>query len=78
MADVIVNRQRLKELRESKPLTQGQLEMKSGVAQGHISRLEEGKRKNAKISTIGKLATALGVPVSELVRAPTVNGRGDV
>lgn len=70
MAEVKVNGRKLKELREASRLTQGQLEVKAKVAQGHISRLESGERTNAKLSTIGRLASALGVTIGELVEGP--------
>lgn len=68
--EVTVNWRRLKQLREARELTQGQLAMKSGVGQSHISRLEAGKRPNAKIGTVGKLAAALGVSVDYLLVQP--------
>ncbi len=72
--DVIVNGNRLKAWRESQQLTQGQLEVKAGISQAHISRLESGDRVNAKLSTVGKLAYALGLPVSELLVEPIAEG----
>jgi len=65
LVDVVVDGHKLRRLRGD--LTQGQLAAKSGVSQSHISRLEEGKKPNAKLSTVGKLARALGVPPSTLL-----------
>jgi transcriptional regulator with XRE-family HTH domain len=56
---------RLRELRERAFLTQAELAEKSGVAETTINRLENG-RHGARISTIRKLALALGVPPAEL------------
>jgi transcriptional regulator with XRE-family HTH domain len=40
---------------------------KSGVAQGYISALEAGEKKNSGIDVLKRLARALGVPVTELL-----------
>ncbi len=70
MKEYKINGLKLKELRESKDLTQGQLAIKSGLRQSHISRMEQGLRPNATLTTLGKLADALHVPVGELVTEP--------
>jgi transcriptional regulator with XRE-family HTH domain len=57
---------KLKELRERAFLTQADLAEKSGVAEATINRLELGKRE-ARISTIRRLAQALGVQPKELI-----------
>lgn len=67
---VIVDAKKLKGLREAAELTQGQLAVKAKVGQSHISRLEAGKRPNAHISTVGKLAVALGVRIDDLLLHP--------
>jgi len=59
-------------MREARNLTQGQLELKAGVSQSEISHLELGKRDNSKLSTVSRLARALGVPASDLLIDPTV------
>ena len=63
---------RLKELRESRFLTQAELAQKSGVAEVSINRLERAwKGRQPRFSTIKKLAAALGVEPAELMgRAP--------
>ena len=61
-----VNVQRLKELRRLKVLTLRELEEESSVSYNTIWRLENGHRQ-ARPSTIRKLAAALGVEASELV-----------
>ena len=58
--------QRLRELRRLNVLTLRELEEKSGVSYNTIWRLENGYR-DARPSTIRKLAAALGVDASELV-----------
>ena len=57
----------LKRLREDKGLSQAALAKLSGVAQGYISQMEAGEKKNPGIETLKKIARALGVPVTELL-----------
>lgn len=57
----------LKRIRESHFLTQLELAEKSGVHRVTIANLEGGQEE-ARFSTIRKLAAALGVPPSDLVR----------
>jgi HTH-type transcriptional regulator / antitoxin HipB len=52
-----------KELRKKKHLTQSQLAEKSGMEKGQISKIENGKF-NLTLSTINKMASALGARVS--------------
>jgi transcriptional regulator with XRE-family HTH domain len=48
-------------------MTQFELANKSGTAQGYISELEAGDKKNPSIAVLKSLAKALGVPVTELL-----------
>ena len=57
---------RLRQLRKVKELTQEDLARKAGVTLGYIARLETG-RHDPKLSTLRKLAKALGVSVAELL-----------
>jgi transcriptional regulator with XRE-family HTH domain len=57
----------LRTLRERKQMSQLELSKKSGVAQGYISALESGEKKNPGIETLKKLARALDEPVGELL-----------
>ncbi len=59
---------KLRELRRRRVLTLRELERESGVSYNTIWRLENGYRQ-ARPSTIRKLATALGVDPAELVIA---------
>jgi transcriptional regulator with XRE-family HTH domain len=61
-----VNVDKLRELRRLRVLTLRELEEKSGISYNTIWRLENGYRE-ARPSTIRKLAAALGVEASELV-----------
>ena len=60
---------RVKELRESRRWTQGQLSERSGLARSYITRLEQGER-NPKRETLEKLARAFSVPISVLEEPP--------
>jgi transcriptional regulator with XRE-family HTH domain len=62
-----VNRQRLRELRVHRALSLRALAERSGVAYDTINKLELGQRP-ARLSTIRKLAEALGVEPHELVK----------
>jgi predicted transcriptional regulator len=57
---------RLREIRESKYLSQRMLAERSGVSRPTIARLEGGDEE-ARYSTMHKLADALGVEPGELV-----------
>ena len=59
--------EKLKNLREQRVMSIGDLSDKSGVHRNTISRMENGRGK-AYASTIRKLAVALGVEPSDLVR----------
>jgi transcriptional regulator with XRE-family HTH domain len=62
-----VNVERLKALRREHVLSLRELEEKSGVSYNTIWRIEDG-RQGAHPRTIRKLADALGVRPSELIR----------
>ena len=56
---------RLKELRESKDLSQGDIEKRTGLLRCYISRVENGHTVPA-VSTLEKMAQALEVPMYRL------------
>src|SRR3981081_2926395 len=56
---------RLKELRESKKLSQGDIEKRTGLLRCYISRVENGHTVPA-IETLEKMARALEVPMYRL------------
>jgi transcriptional regulator with XRE-family HTH domain len=62
-----INGERLKRIRKERLLTQLELSRMTGVAQDSISALETGKRE-AHPGTIRKLAEALGVEPTELLK----------
>lgn len=53
--------------RAAKGLTQRALARKAKVAPGYIGLLESGVRRNPSLEVLRRLATALGVPVTELL-----------
>lgn len=55
---------RLKQFREEKGWTQGQLSEKSGVSRVTINGIENGKIQVAKTDTLAKIADALGKSIS--------------
>ena len=59
--------ERLKELRRERVLSLRELEEKSGVSDNTIWRLKD-SRQGDHPRTVGKLAEALGVEPSELIR----------
>ncbi len=58
----------LKELRNSRKLTQEQLAKKAKVTQGYIAQIESGLKKNPSLPMLRRLAKALGVAVGELLK----------
>jgi len=57
----------LKKIRLEKKMSQGDICRALGVDRGYISNLETGKR-NPTLSTIKRIADALGVPVDRLLK----------
>ena len=72
----ISGRVRLREVRERLFVTQKELAQRSGVTESSISRIESGVYK-PRISTIRKLAAALGVEPRELVVEEEETGAGN-
>ena len=57
----------LKRIRTAKRITQGDIVRKLGLGRGFISNIENGKA-NPTLSTITKIAKAIGVSVGELMK----------
>ena len=57
----------LKRIRTAKGITQGDIVRKLGLGRGFISNIENGKA-NPTLSTITKIAKAIGVSVGELMK----------
>ena len=62
---------RLRELRESKTLSQGDIEKRTGLLRCYISRVENGHTVPA-VETLEKMARALEVPMYRLFHAGEV------
>ena len=58
--------QRLSQLRLRKRLTQAQLARRAGLSVAVVQALEQGVRADPRLSTVLKLAAALGLPVGDL------------
>jgi transcriptional regulator with XRE-family HTH domain len=58
--------QRLRELRTGKGISQETLAESAGLHRTYVSSVERGER-NVTLTTIEKLAAALGVPMTELI-----------
>jgi transcriptional regulator with XRE-family HTH domain len=66
-----VNVERLRELRREQVLSLRELEERSGVSYNTIWRIEDG-RQGAHPRTVRKLAEALGVQPSELIKEGSI------
>lgn len=60
--------EKIKELREAKGITQGELSRLSGVSVAEICRIEKGERQNPSINLLNKLLSALDVDVDTYVK----------
>ncbi len=66
---------RIRNLRDTRELTQGQLAKSSSVSQGYLSQLENGEVKNPSAAVLLRIAQAMSVDPDELFEAagyPTV------
>jgi transcriptional regulator with XRE-family HTH domain len=63
---------RLKELREAKELSQGDIGKRTGLFRCYVSRVENGHTVPS-VDTLEKLARALGVPMYQLFHAGTAS-----
>lgn len=59
---------KIKEYRKKSGVSQQQLSEKAGVSQTIISGLESGRIQNTTVDTIQKIAKALGIEVSKILR----------
>lgn len=60
---------RLRLIRIEKGMSQGDIEAKTGLLRSYLSRVENG-HTIPSLHTLGKLATALGVSLAEMVEPP--------
>jgi transcriptional regulator with XRE-family HTH domain len=59
----------LRELREQRNLTQGQVAERGGMRQAQISLIERERKANLRLATIDKLARGLGCTPDEVIAA---------
>jgi transcriptional regulator with XRE-family HTH domain len=76
MTAVTPIRIRLKEVRESRGLTQAQLAELAGVGRQAISSIENGHTASIAFDVLEKLATALGVNAAVLIEHESKGKRG--
>ena len=57
---------RLRELREAKKLSQGDIEQRTGLLRAYISRVENGHTVPA-VETLERIARALEIPIYQLM-----------
>jgi transcriptional regulator with XRE-family HTH domain len=53
--------------REAAKMTQEELARRAKLSRGDLAKLEAGHSKNPSLLVLGRLAKALGVPVTELL-----------
>jgi transcriptional regulator with XRE-family HTH domain len=58
----------LKTMREAKGFTQLKLAKRAKVTNVYLSQLEQGKKKNPSLAVLTRIARALGVPVTQLLK----------
>ncbi len=57
----------ISQMRMEKGMSQEVLSGLAGIARSHLAMIETG-RKNANVDTLWRIANALGMPLSELIR----------
>ena len=67
MRQLAVDGSKVRRYRELRGLTQRELAAQSGISQGQISKLEQGKPTSTELGTINKLATALHIEPSAII-----------
>jgi len=63
----------LKEILQKKGITMSELAARTGIMQANISNLYHGKI-SPNLSTIERIATALAIPVADLLKTKDVDG----
>lgn len=58
---------RIKSIRKQLNMSQVELADKSGITQAYLSALENGVKRNPSLKTLGSIANALDVQVTELI-----------
>jgi transcriptional regulator with XRE-family HTH domain len=73
----VIDRRKLRRLRQRLGWTQQDLAERSGVQRPTISKIETGNRQNLRTTTLQRLAQALGVTADDLLLAPPLHAVAD-
>lgn len=66
---------RLRRIRRDQGMTQEELAERSGLSRELIAKIEQGRRQSVRLTTLGQLAQALDVPLSQLAdNRPRLDG----
>jgi transcriptional regulator with XRE-family HTH domain len=68
---------RIRDLRRAQGLSQEEVAGRTNIGLKTYSRLEQGRTKDPHYSTLLGIALALGVPVEDLVREPSLTGKAE-
>src|ERR1051325_7503992 len=68
---------RIRDLRSAQGLSQEEVARRTNIGLKTYSRLEQGRTKDPHSSTLLEIARALGVPVEDLVREPSLTGKAE-
>ncbi len=60
--------QKIREMRQSKRLTQEEIENRTGIKREYLSKIETCGLPNITIKTLKKITDALGIPISKFFR----------
>jgi transcriptional regulator with XRE-family HTH domain len=66
---------RLRQLRDAASLSQQALATVAGLSISVVTQLEQGTKRDPRVSTVASLADALGVTVDELIRGHGGDGK---
>lgn len=69
-SELVVDRHKLRRLRQTLNWTQQDLAEQSGIGRSTISKIERGHRRNLRTTTLRRLAGALGVAADDLLLSP--------
>lgn len=75
---LIYDREKLITLRKDRGWTRSELARRAGLKQPSLWAIEHGRTKEMKLSTAGKIARALGVPIAALVARSALAATPDV
>lgn len=67
----------LKRLRHAAGYTQADLAERAGLSETALNQLETGRTQEARISTVRKLAKALGAQITDIAQLPAERSQAD-